>query len=80
MIQEVVEVMKQKADQKENVKDKALAASDTLVSHVINILELVRLEGVSDEELGEIIKQTVVELRGVRQNVIAHRKIERLIN
>ena len=50
--------------------------SKLFFQHIMNVLELAKVEGVPDEELGHIIRRCITDLKDIRQNVITHRKVE----
>lgn len=51
-------------------------AADSLTSYTMTIIESARLEGISDPDMVELLRQTITDLKDIRQNLMRHRKVE----
>ena len=74
--QELANLLKRQAETKDNRKDSSREAANSLTSYFITILELAQLEGMKEDEMGEMIKQTIIDLKDVRQNLLRFRKVQ----
>jgi phage portal protein BeeE len=54
----------------------ARAGADSLTSYIMGVLEAARTEGVTDSEIAEVIRQTIIDLKDVRQNLMRFREIK----
>ena len=60
----------------EDQLEAARAGADPLTSYTMGVLEAARGEGVTDPEMAEIIRQVIVDLKDVRQNLMRFREIK----
>jgi hypothetical protein len=84
LMQELAKTIGQKVDSKkrkgktpsEEQQEGARAGADSLTSYAMAVLDLARVEGVTDPEMVELIKQTIIDLKDVRQNLMRFREIK----
>lgn len=52
-------------------------AAGILVAELMEVISQAKIEGITDEEAGHIIRNVIIDLRDVRQNVIRFRKVQK---
>ena len=57
--------------------DRGRAAANVLTPHINLILAQIKKEGLSDSDIGAILREVIVDLRATRQNVLRFKKIEK---
>lgn len=67
MIQDIAKSMAEKETTRE--------AADTLITVLVSVLDMARAEGMSDKELAEVLRDTVSDLKSIRQNIARFREI-----